>query len=261
VKPGCGVLAALALAAAAHPVGAEVETPGLSYLYDGGALPFFWGALASRVAIDRWLQPPARPRWFRADEGGAPQAHWENPGWAVTATGAAVALAIAWKGDDSRFLHAKGLAETLATGSVLTAAIKVTFGRHRPDYAGPGIGRFGGENRSFLSGHSVQAFEIATYSALYLRRHSFDREASGVDRWWQGAAYAGIFAGAALVAAERVYHRRHHLSDVIAGAALGTVVAAAFFAYQDGRIADPSAAQPASRATAPAITAQWAWGF
>jgi membrane-associated phospholipid phosphatase len=244
------LLTALALTLTADTARGE-DTPGLSYLYDGGALPLFWVPLAGRLALDQWVQPPAQPRWFSAREGGATPATWENPGWVVTATGGAVALTIALAGDDSRYRHAKGLAETLATGSLLTAAIKVTFGRHRPDYAGPGVGKFGGQNRSFLSGHSVQAFEIATYAALYLHHHPF---ADGTAAWQRGAAYGGLYAAAALVAAERVYHRRHHLSDVIAGATLGTIVAAAIFGYQEARggAADGSAAP---------LLARWAWAL
>jgi membrane-associated phospholipid phosphatase len=248
----------------------EGDPPGWSYLHDGGALPFFWGALAARLSIDTWLRPPPTPRfWFREDQVGLPEATWETPGWAVTAAGAAVIGGIALSDDRARWNHAKGLAQTLATGAALTAAIKVTFGRRRPDYLGPGLGRFGGENRSFLSGHSVQAFEIATYSILYLHEHGFSDDFS----WTHGFAYAGITAGASLIAAERVYHHRHHLSDVLAGATLGTALAIAFFAYQESRVSADLAviAPPPPPDGTPASTrrgtrglplaAQWRWTF
>jgi membrane-associated phospholipid phosphatase len=214
--------------------GAE-ESPGAEYLIDGGALPFFWGALGARVAIDTWLRPPPEPRWFSLLDGGKPEADWEVPGWVITSTGGVIATSMLLGDSPARWNHAKGLAQTLATGSVITAALKVTFGRRRPDYRGPGLGKFGGESRSFLSGHSTQAFEIATYSVLYLRDHGFSEGTSG---WWRGAAYAGIFSTAAFFAGERVYHHRHHVSDVVSGALLGTVVAVAFYSFQESRLGD-----------------------
>lgn len=245
------------------------DRPGWSYLYDDGAIPFFWTAIGARLAIDTWLRPPATPRfWFLEDQTGLPEASWENPGWTVTATGAGVIGLMALGDDDARWNHAKGLAETLATGAALTAAIKVTFGRRRPDYIPDGVSRFGGETRSFLSGHSVQAFEIATYSILYLHEHGFADD----FRWTHGLAYAGIAAGASLVAAERVYHHRHHLSDVLAGATFGTILAVAFFAYQESNIdsdpdiivpppADETGARVKRRRGGVPLAASWAWTF
>lgn len=228
------VLAAISFAPA-PAYAQEEESPGPEYLIDGGALPFFWGALGARLAIDRWLRPPPEPRWFSLTDGGKPEADWEVPGWLVTTSGGAVATAMLLGDSPARWNHAKGLAQTLATGSVITAILKVSFGRRRPDYQGPGLGKFGGESRSFLSGHSTQAFEIATYSVLYLRDHGFSDGTSG---FWRGAAYAGIFTTSALVAAERVYHHRHHVSDVVAGSILGTAIAVAFYSYQESRLDD-----------------------
>ncbi len=255
----------------------EEYSPGAEYLYDGGALPFFWGAIGARLAIDVWLRPPPKPRWlFLTDTVGLPEADWELPGWVVTAAGGVAATAMLLGDDDARWNHAKGLAETLATGAVITAALKVTFGRQRPDYQGAGKGRFGGESRSFLSGHSTQAFEIATYSALYLRDHGLE----GRSGWLRGAAFAGIYAGAIMVAGERVLHHRHHLTDVIAGAVLGTALAVSFYAYQESRLDDDGpdddddgdgvevdvfgeggAAGRRKRPTGIPLGAQWMWRF
>lgn len=278
---GASLAAALAFAVASpvvSPAEAHAEddlhddNPGWSYLYDGGAIPFFWTAIGARLAIDTWLRPPATPRfWFLEDVTGLPPASWENPGWTVTAAGAGVIGLMALGDDDARWNHAKGLAETLATGAALTAAIKVTFGRRRPDYVPDSTSRFGGDTRSFLSGHSTQAFEIATYSILYLHEHGFADD----FRWTHGLAYAGIATGATLIAAERVYHHRHHLSDVLAGSTFGTALAIAFFAYQESRSShDPDVIVPPptdetqaggrsgrrSRSSVP-IAAQWMWTF
>jgi membrane-associated phospholipid phosphatase len=168
-----------------------------SYLWDGGALPFIWGTMAARIAMDRWVPARSSPLGF-GDEGGAAVAGWENPGWAVTATGGAVGLAMALGDNDSRWFHVKGLAQTLSTGAMVVGGLKLAVARQRPDWSGDASNGFGGGNRSFPSGHSTQAFEIATYAALYLRYHGFERfRPQGTFRWWEGVAYGGIFTGAA----------------------------------------------------------------
>jgi hypothetical protein len=206
------------------------------YLWDGGAVPFLWGTMAARIAMDRWVPANNSSLGFSTSEGGASVAAWEVPGWAVTATGGALGLAMALGEDEARWYHVKGLAETMATGAFVTGALKLAFSRQRPDYSGDASGGFGGGNRSFPSGHSTQAFEVATYAVLYLRSHGFDNvRPHGTFRWWEGVAYAGIYGAAGMVAGERVYHHRHHLTDVVAGAALGTATSALFFLYQERR--------------------------
>jgi membrane-associated phospholipid phosphatase len=49
-----------------------------------------------------------------------------------------------------------------------------------------------------------------------------------------------MFAGATLIAAERVYHDRHHASDVIVGALLGAAESTAAFFYQEHRFVSHS---------------------
>ncbi len=211
----------------------------LSYLVDGGALPFFWGALAGRLALDRWAKPRESPLFFSSSEGGAERSSWEIPGYAITSVGVAFGGAMVLSGDASRMYHVKGLAESLMTGSLVTGLIKTTVGRHRPDWAADGSG---GNNRSFPSGHSTQAFAIATYAALYLRHHVFDsRRGDARLPWWEAATYGGLFLGASAFAAERVLHNRHHLSDVMIGGALGTATSTLFYLYQDGRFSDAKA--------------------
>jgi membrane-associated phospholipid phosphatase len=249
------VLAVVLLPRVAHaqaPAAApEME---LSYLWDGGAIPFFWGALAGRLAIDHYLDPPATPRLFSPDEGGETPSTWEVPGWTVSATGGLVALAIAIGGDSSRWYHAKGLGESLATGVLVTGALKITFGRHRPDYPD---GELGGENRSFPSGHATQAFAVATYSALYLRRHVFGGEIG----WREVVSDAAIFGAASLCAAERVYHHRHYVGDVVAGAVLGSAASIAFFLYQDHRFRHDGIERRLPTVTPTRAGVQLGWAF
>lgn len=207
----------------------------VSYLWNGGALPFFWGALAGDAALGQWGSPRKTPLLFSADEGGLSPSSWEIPGWALRAGAGAVGLAIAIGGDDSRWYHVKGFAESMATVGFLTHALKLTFGRHRPYYTPDSIDSQ--ERKSFPSGHSTNAFAIATYSALYLRSHVFGRarDAGTLVTAAEAFAYAGLAAGATALALERVFHNRHHVTDLIGGAVLGTATSVAFFFYQEYR--------------------------
>ena len=213
------------------PEGSELD---LSYLIDGGAIPFIWAPLAGRIYLDKYTTPRDTPWAFSSTEGGAPKASWEIPGYAVTALGGVSALGMVLSGDKSRMYHVKGLAQALSTGVFLTGATKVLVGRHRPDWTADS--NTDGSRRSFPSGHATQAFAIATYTALYLRGHVFDKyRGDKVLPWWEAATYAGIGLGATALAGERVLHNRHYLSDVVVGGLVGTATSALFYWYQDSR--------------------------
>jgi membrane-associated phospholipid phosphatase len=95
----------------------------------------------------------------------------------------------AWVGAD--LIRAQMLAQAM------TGVLKVSVGRTRPD----------GTRFSFPSGHSSVSFASATV----LQKHL--------------GLKAGIpaYAVASYVAASRLHHRRHYLSDVTFGAAVGIV--------------------------------------
>jgi membrane-associated phospholipid phosphatase len=207
---------------------ARADTSDASYLYDGGAIPLFWIPLAGRFIVDNAISPRATPLLFDAHAGGAEPASWEVPVWTVGLAGAGVASLIGLAGHD--WDHAKGLAEALATSSFLVSIAKPIFGRHRPDWT-PATSD-PNESESFPSGHAADAFVIATYSALYLNGHVWAGEPMTPTH---ALAYAGIFTGALLVDAERVYHDRHFISDVVAGSLLGAATSALIYRYQDAR--------------------------
>jgi len=201
-----------------------------SYLYDGGALPLLWLPALGSIAVDRWVQPRATPFYFDARDGGAPRSTWENPPWTLHLAALGLATAMVAGRDDSRWYHVKGLAEAMATSSLVVSVLKPAFGRHRPDWIADVTAR--SDEKSFPSGHTTAAFVVATYAALYLHGRVFDADSSP---WAEGAAYGGLFLGASLVAGERIYHARHHLSDVLAGAAIGSATSYAMFRFQDHR--------------------------
>ncbi len=233
------------VASSRRPASAQSERSGdvdaldASYLFDGGAIPFLWAPLAASFAIDRWVPPRESPLAFSSREGGATsyRDHELNGAWVSVGAGA-MAAAVAIGGDDSRWFHLKGFAEAIAVTSLLTKATKRVFGRHRPDYDGSDEA----DATSFPSGHASQTAAAITYFALFLRAHGFDRWRShGTTPWWEVATYAGLGALAIGVPAERVFHHRHHLTDVAAGSLIGAASSVGFFLYQEHRYRRASA--------------------
>lgn len=216
---------------AAHAQSAEGGSEGLSasYLYDGGAVPLLWLPALGSLAVDHWVKVRDTPFYFDANDGGATRAKWEVPIWTVHAGVGVLGAAIALGGDKSRWYHVKGLAEAMATSSLVVSVLKPLVGRHRPDWV---IDSSSGGRTSFPSGHTTNAFLIATYAAMYLNGHVFDRKSSAL---LQGASYAGLFLGASMIGGERIYHQRHHLTDVMAGALIGTASAYTMYRFQERR--------------------------
>lgn len=95
----------------------------------------------------------------------------------------------------------------------LTLPGKFLAGRSRPvDDAGPYHFKPMGGRDSFPSGHATQAFTLATVVSAY------------ADRPWASVA---AYTGATLVGLARVEQRAHYVSDVAAGAVIGTLSAKA----------------------------------
>ena len=104
-------------------------------------------------------------------------------------------------------------AATVVAGGIITSTLKAAVGRARPDreVGAYDFDAFSGQH-SFPSYHTAQAFVLATVVAGESRSTVVDVVA---------------YAAAASVGAARIYHDVHFLTDVLAGAALGTVVARA----------------------------------
>jgi membrane-associated phospholipid phosphatase len=220
------VVALVALATSVRQARAD-GSPDASYLYDGGAVPLFWLPLVGSLVVAHEVPPRTTPFRFDAHDGGAPPSSWEVPGWSLGIVGVGVATAFAAGSDPSRWYHAKGLVESMATASLAVEILKPVVGRHRPDWSSTATDPT--ESESFPSGHATEAFVIATYTALYLHDHVSGEHA---------LAYAGLFTAAGLVGAERVYHHRHHVSDVVVGSLLGVVTSFAIYHYQDASARD-----------------------
>jgi len=110
----------------------------------------------------------------------------------------------------ARSVAADGVAASLIAGGIITPALQFAVGRRRPrnttrtyDFK-----PFGGGS-SFPSGHVTEAFAVASVIA------------SHYDAWWVKDLSYG---SAALVGFARIHHQAHFLSDVTAGALIGTAV-------------------------------------
>jgi membrane-associated phospholipid phosphatase len=111
--------------------------------------------------------------------------------------------------------------ESILFANMLGGAIKLTAGRQRPykDIKNPHSfqlwrGFSGDEYRSFPSGHTVAAFAFAS---TVTRETQF---------WWPSSGFivgTVFYGGASMVGLSRMYNNMHWASDVVAGAAIGTI--------------------------------------
>jgi membrane-associated phospholipid phosphatase len=123
-----------------------------------------------------------------------------------------------------RRLQALGLhsVESMLIADVLGGAIKFVAGRARPyaDIDNPADFRlFRGfsedKYRSFPSGHTITAFAFAS---TVTRETQF---------WWPHSGWlvgTVMYGGASLMGLSRIYNNQHWASDVMGGAAIGTLV-------------------------------------
>ena len=108
---------------------------------------------------------------------------------------------VAAKNDRARAVAFDAIVSSMIASKVITPALKQLTDRERPN---------GGDADAFPSNHATQAFAVASVVAA----HYDDR------RWVKWVAY-GLASG---VGFSRVYHDAHWTSDVLAGAAIGTLV-------------------------------------
>ena len=114
-------------------------------------------------------------------------------------------------GDDPRALRTaqEGLEVSLLGAGLAAPSLKFVAGRPRPNAAAFGADpQFFNHQSSFPSGHTAQAFGVATVIA----------ENYGADHAWVPWVAYGT---AGMVGWQRVYSRHHNPTDVVAGAAIG----------------------------------------
>jgi membrane-associated phospholipid phosphatase len=143
-----------------------------------------------------------------------------DPGSVLTAAGVYAIGRI----DGQRRVQALGLhsVESILLANSIGGGIKFLAGRQRPlyDIRNPynfqlWRGFVSDQYRSFPSGHTITAFAFAS---TVTRESQF---------WWPHAVwYVGtvFYTGAGLVGISRMYNNMHWASDVMGGAAIGTIV-------------------------------------
>lgn len=231
------VFLALGILFTASNARAEEADAGIdwSYLVDGGALPFFWGSAAVALGASTLLSPPESPRFFSPDEGGREPTRSTVPTYQVAVMAAFTPLLIAASGAESNLYHAKGAAEAIVSVAALTEVTKNYVGRHRPIYSSDASNA--DYRRSFFSLHASLTLAATTYAGLYLHDKLFAkwREPGQSFAWWEAPPLAALVAMSVYVPYTRVVDGRHHVSDVLVGAAIGATTAIAFYLYQDRR--------------------------
>jgi len=137
---------------------------------------------------------------------------------------AGVGLYALGRADGQRRVQALGLhsVESILLASALGGGIKFAAGRARPyvDIDNPhDFQLFRGisddKYRSFPSGHTINAFAFAS---TVTRETQF---------WWPHSVwYVGtvMYGGATLMGLSRIYNNQHWASDVMGGAAIGTLI-------------------------------------
>jgi hypothetical protein len=122
--------------------------------------------------------------------------------------------------DDQKALQVAqdGIAASLIASGIVTPAIKLVAGRSRPreDRGIYNFKPFSNVNSSFPSGHTTEAFAIASVVANHY------------DETWVTCTAYSI---ASLVGLARTYHHAHFTSDVLAGAMIGTWVGKSVVAH------------------------------
>ncbi len=101
----------------------------------------------------------------------------------------------------------------------LTEVAKILVERERPD---------GSDNQSFFSGHSSASFCAASYLSLELSdwydRWEVTRSDESLRSTLKISSDIALYAGATYIAYSRLHDEKHYFSDVVVGAAIGTLM-------------------------------------
>lgn len=187
------------------------------------------GWLVTEVAMDQLA--PARCRWCKVnafDDWGHRNLTWSNADAASKmshATAYLLAPAVAL-GLDALAAHREGnmsdffvdalvIAEAAAISSFATQLVKIAVGRERPSVHYGGGATSPSQNTSFYSGHTSLAFSLAVASGTVASMRGY---ALAPWIWSSGLVIAGTTAYL------RVAADKHYLTDVLAGAVLGSAV-------------------------------------
>ncbi len=113
------------------------------------------------------------------------------------------------------FLFQKSLIYTYT----ITEIVKSITNRERPD---------GSDNRSFFSGHTSTTFAASTYLFLELNdlydNWSLTKDNPFLKTTFNVVSFSTLYGWAGYVGYSRIRDKKHYLSDVVVGAAVGTLI-------------------------------------
>ena len=218
---------------------AQAQTPDTlftkrSFLTWGDAALFtgFTAATLAAAPADRWftreLQDEARQANRALNRGATVFRIVGHPGGLI-AGGSLYLIGLA---SSDRRVEDIGLhtVESIALADLITGSIKIVAGRARP-YASKDNARnfqlFRGlksdDYKSFPSGHAASAFALASIIS------------AETSHWWPDTRWVigpVLYGAASLTGVSRIYNNQHWASDVLAGAAIGTITGIKVFRYQ-----------------------------
>ncbi|NOU00522.1 MAG: phosphatase PAP2 family protein [Gallionella sp.] len=167
------------------------------------------GIIGTAVILDRPLQDEMR-RYAPNNNHFVSQVERLGAQYSIAVLGGFY-LAGATGNQTAKHVAQDGFAASLIASGLITPSIKLVFGRSRPraNLGSTHFKPFTDSNTSFPSGHTTEAFALASVIANH-----YD------ERWVQYSAYS--LAG--LVGLARSYHDAHFASDILTGAIIGTLV-------------------------------------
>jgi membrane-associated phospholipid phosphatase len=176
----------------------------------------------------RELQAPARQSNKLLHTGADVFRLLGNPGGMITGAGLyLLGTANGQRRTQDLGLHAM---EAILLGFGVSGTIKIITGRARPRISEDDASRFkllrglkGDDYQSFPSGHTTTGFAFAATVA------------SETQRWWPSSRWILgpiLYGGATLTGVSRIYNKAHWASDVMAGAAIGTLTGLKVVRYQ-----------------------------
>lgn len=120
--------------------------------------------------------------------------------------------------------------QALYLNTVVTHLAKRNFNRHRPD---------GTDTQSFFSGHTSTAFATSTFLYLEMRDFIDGQTLKGnplpllSPAQWKTISFGAFYGWAAYVGYSRIHDNKHYLSDVLVGAASGSLVSYLLYPHSE----------------------------
>ena len=187
---------------------------------------FYWATLAAGAALGGAfaLDQPARSHFSRISSADSDRLERYSNAALWGSTGLLYAYGLAVDEPRAREFALTGLVTT-SVSSLVTGALKLGFGRLRPDQ-NKGHWRWFQGGRSFVSGAATPAFALAADLSEY------------ADNRWYVALPA--YSAAAAVGLGRMGHDAHWLSDIVGSALVGVGTSELFLYMHALHAADPS---------------------